>query len=152
MNTKNIIQASANVIRITQVKVGDIYKRFDKDYDYTYFGIVKAVWNDGVNAIIESIEYRYSYSTITVEYKTLKGEKDYIIFPATLDELEKEFSSCISKKRKEIEDYQDKILIAEKLIVDTQKLLSGEMQKELNPIAFKQMTQDEFNQQVKALN
>lgn len=152
MNTKNIIQASANVIRITQVKVGDIYKRFDKDYDYTYFGIVKAVWNDGVNAIIESIEYRYSYSNITVEYKTLKGEKDYIIFPATLDELEKEFSSCISKKRKEIEDYQDKILIAEKLIVDTQKLLSGEMQKELNPIAFKQMTQDEFNQQVKALN
>lgn len=152
MNTKNIIQASANVIRITQVKVGDIYKRFDKDYDYTYFGIVKAVWNDGVNAIIESIEYRYSYSTITVEYKTLKGEKDYIIFPATLDELEKEFSSCISKKRKEIEDYQDKILIAGKLIVDTQKLLSGEMQKELNPIAFKQMTQDEFNQQVKALN
>lgn len=152
MNTKNIIQASANVIRITSVKVGDIYKRFDDQYDYTYFGIVKNVWNDGVSAIIESVEYRYSYSSIDVQYKTLKGTKDYTIFPATLEDLQNEFAGCISKKQKEIQEYKEKIITNEKLIIDTQKLLSGEMQKELNPIAYKTLTQAEFDNQVRQLN
>jgi hypothetical protein len=152
MNTKNIIQASANVIRITSVKVGDIYKRFDDQYDYTYFGIVKNVWNDGVSAIIESVEYRYSYSSIDVQYKILKGTKDYTIFPATLEDLQNEFAGCIAKKEKEIEEYKEKIITNEKLIIETQKLLSGEMQKELNPMAYKTLTQGEFDEQVKQLN
>ena len=35
MQTKNIVQASANVIRITNLHQGDIYKRFDNSSNKT---------------------------------------------------------------------------------------------------------------------
>lgn len=33
MNVKQAIQSSANVIRVTSVSAGDVYKRFDDSYD-----------------------------------------------------------------------------------------------------------------------
>ena len=152
MQTKQIIQSSANVIRITNIAKGNIYKRFQKDYDYTYYGIVKAVHNDGSNTIIEATEYRYSYGDMNVEHKVITGDKDYVIFPATLEEIQSEFESCITKKEKEIDSANETIKKAEKTIEDTKRLISGEMQKELSSPLFKEMTQGEFNEKLEALN
>lgn len=63
MQTKNIVQASANVIRIVNLQKGDIYKRFD-DSSYTRdvkYGIVRNVYNNGENTYIEAVEYKKSY-------------------------------------------------------------------------------------------
>ena len=56
MQTKQIVQSSANVIRITKLVKGDIYKRFEQNSDDTYFGIVTDVLNDGINTIITATE------------------------------------------------------------------------------------------------
>lgn len=153
METKQIVQASANVIRITKLTKGSIYKRFDKDYENrTYYGIVKNVYNDGVNAIIEATEYRYGYSSLEAEHKVLTGQKDYILFPATLEELQLEFSSVVSSKEREIKESLEKIERAKKMIVETESLISGEMQKNLQMADFKEMTQGEYNQRIKELN
>lgn len=151
MQTKQIIQSSANVIRITNIAKGNIYKRFD-DYDYTYFGIVQAVHNDGNNTIIEATEYKAGYSDVDVSKKIIKGEKDFVIFPATLDDLKLEFEKCIEKKKRDIETKLEEISKAKKTIELTEKLISGEMQKELSTPMFKEMTQGEFNEKVQALN
>ena len=152
MQTKQIVQASANVIRITNIQKGNLYKRFDESGDYTYYGIVTDVLNDGNNTIIMATEYRKSWSNMTVENKVIRGDKDFMMFPATIDEFQVEFQSVINSKKKDIEDYQLKIQEAQKLIDTTEKLLSGELQKELSVAQFKEMTQSEFDERVKSLN
>jgi len=151
MQTKQIIQASANVIRITKLSKGNIYKRFD-DSDYTYYGIVTDVLNDGINAIITSTEYRKSWSSMDVSQKVIKGEKDYVLFPATLEEIESEFQSVIDSKERDIENSKKSIKEAEKVIEVTKKLISGEMQKELSTPEFKELSQVDYNQRLEALN
>lgn len=45
MLTKNLVQTSVNVIRITNLKVGDIYKRYD-DNQYSsgvFYGLIKDI-------------------------------------------------------------------------------------------------------------
>jgi len=151
MQTKQIVQASANVIRITNIQKGNLYKRFDESGDYTYFGIVTDVLNDGNNTIITSTEYRKSWGDMNVENKVIRGEKDFIIFPAVLEDFELEFQDVISKKEREIQNKKEEIIKAEKTIEITRKLLSGELQKELSTPEFKEMTQVEFNEKLKEI-
>lgn len=151
MQTKQIVQASANVIRITNIQKGNLYKRFEESGDYTYFGVVTDVLNDGSNTIITATEYRKSWGDMNVENKVIRGEKEFVIFPATIEDFQMEFKDVISKKQREIECHKEEIVKAEKTIEITQKLLSGELQKELSTPAFKEFTQDEFNQKIKEL-
>ena len=73
MNVKQAIQASANVIRVTNISAGDVYKRFDDSYDdRVYYGVVTSVHNDGEVAIIEAMEYSYKYSSLDVNLKVLR--------------------------------------------------------------------------------
>ena len=150
MQTKQIIQSSANVIRITNISKGNTYKRFE-DNDCVYYGIVTDVLNDGVNTIITATEYRKSWSSMEVAQKVMKGEKDYVLFPATIEEIESEFQSVVSSKEREIEDSKKKIAEDEKTIELTRKLISGEMQKELSAPQYKELTQEEFNEKVLAI-
>jgi hypothetical protein len=145
MITKQAIQTSANVIRITSVTAGDVYKRFDDSYDdRTYFGVVKAVHNDGENAIIEATEYCYRYSSLDVDHKVIRGTKDYIIFPSSPEELNLELEKARSKKVREIENSQDTIEKNTKLIAEIDGLISGETLKELKAMGYKEMTQDVY--------
>lgn len=150
MQTKQIIQSSANVIRITKLAKGNLYKRFD-DGDYTYYGIVTDVLNDGVNTIITSTEYKKSWSSMDCANKVIKGEKDYVLFPATIEEIQNEFQSVIESKEKSIESNKKAIKEAEDIIEVTKKLISGEMQKELTLPEFREMTQSEFNQKMEQI-
>lgn len=152
MQTKQIVQSSANVIRITKLVKGDIYKRFEQNSDDTYFGIVTDVLNDGINTIITATEYRKSWSSINVSNKVIRGTQDFILFPATPDDLDVEFQSVIDSKEKEIEQWQKNINDAKHLIVQTEQLLNGELQKRLTVPEFKQFTQEEYNAKIEALN
>lgn len=152
MQTQQIIQASANVIRITKLVKGNIYKRFEDGSDRTYYGIVTDVLNDGINSIITATEYRKSWRDIEVEMKVIKGNKDVVLFPATIDELQMEFDSVIESKLKSIEEHEKAIVLDRKLIEVTRKLLSGELQKELSTPEFREMSQDEYNEKTRQLN
>ena len=148
MQTKNLIQTSANVIRIINLKKGDIYKRYE-DSTYSsgvYYGLVKDIKNNGEQTFIEAIEYKKTYSNISAELKVYRGEKDLAIFPATLDEVKDEFVSVVEKLEEEISTKKKEIADKEKCISDTNKLLSGELSKMVQSAEFKEMTQGEFNQ------
>lgn len=152
MQTKQAIQTTANVIRITNVQVGDVYKRYDTSYDdRVYYGVVRHVNNDGENAIIEATEYRYSYSSLDVDYKIIKGDKDIAIFPATPEELNLELEKARKTKVREIEEAEEKIAKNKKLIQEIDKLASGETLKTLKAMSYSELTQEQFNERKKAL-
>jgi hypothetical protein len=148
MQTKNVIQTSANVIRITNLKKGDIYKRYeDSSYSSSlYYGLVKDIKNNGEETFIEAIEYKKSYSSVDADLKIFSGSKDLSIFPATLEEVQEEFSGVVEKLEKEIKEKQKEIENKTKCIEDTNKLLSGQLANMIQSAEYKEITQAEFNQ------
>lgn len=152
MQTKQVIQTSANVIKITNVSVGDVYKRFDKDYDdRVYFGLVKNVHNDGENAVIEALEFRAGYYNLEMEYRVLKGEKDYILFPSSPDELKLQFEDIKNRKEKDILEAEDKIKNYKKQIKEIEGLISGETQKTLRAMDYRELSQADYEEKKRAL-
>lgn len=152
MLTKQAIQTSAQVIRITQVSAGDVYKRFDKSYDdRVYFGIVRNVHNDGENTIIEATEYCKKYSDLEVSHKVLKGDTDYILFPATPEELNLELEGARKSKVRAIEEAEEEIAKNRKLITELDGIISGETLKGLKSASYKELSQGEYNQKKEAL-
>lgn len=145
MNVKQAIQSSANVIRVTNISAGDVYKRFDDSYDErVYYGVVQNVHNDGETAIIEAVEYNYKYSGLSVDLKVLRGDKEYKLFPATPEDLNLELDGVIERKKREIETKQNEITKLGKEIGEVEKLLSGETQETLKAMSYKELTQAEF--------
>lgn len=147
METMQAIQTSAKVVRITEIKTGDVYKRFDESYDdRVYYGIVRNVHNDGENTIIEATEYHYQYSSLTIDYKVLRGQKDYILFPCTPEEMNFDLEKAKKSKLKAIEDAKETIEKNTKLIKEIDGLISGETQKELSAMAYKELSQASYNE------
>lgn len=145
MNVKQAIQASANVIRVTNVSAGDVYKRFDDSYDdAVYYGVVTAVHNDGDTAIIEAMEYRYKYSSLEASLKILRGDKEYKLFPASPEDLNLELDGVVARKQRDIESKKEEIVKLEKEITEVEKLLSGETLKNLQAMSYKELTQSDF--------
>jgi hypothetical protein len=147
MQTKNIIQSNVNVIRITNLKIGDLYKRYEENtYDNSvYYGIVRSINNSGEKTFIEVVEYKKTYATISADFKVFSGEKDLNIFPASISEIENEFEGITDKLEKEIGDKLKEIENKKKCIAEVQLLLSGELSKQLQTAEFKELTQSEYN-------
>lgn len=153
MQTKQAIQSSANVIRITSIEAGDVYKRFEDSYSSnTYYGIVKAIHNDGEKTIIEATEYRYGYSTLDVEHKILMGDEDYTLFPCDPEELNLEFEKARKNKVKDIENAEEKIEEAKKCIKDIDEIMSGEKLKNLKAASYKELTQQEYQKKLEEIS
>jgi hypothetical protein len=146
MKTQTAIQSQANVIRITSVSAGDVYKRFEESSydDRTYFGVVKAVHNDGDKTIIEATEYAYKYSSIEVAHKIISGVKEVTIFPSSPDELSLELGKAREKLLKDVQDAEDKIAKSNQLIAEVDGLMSGETLKNLKAMSYTELTQNEY--------
>ena len=135
MNTTQLIQSSANVIRITKLKPGDLYKRFDIKETYsedkTYYGIVAAIHNDGKNTIIQSTEYAQGYNNIEAKNKIIRGTEEIAIFPCTLEEFNLEFATCKEMLIRSIETHKEAIASKNNKIQELDNLISREKQKQL---------------------
>jgi len=149
MQTKQAIQASANVVRITSISAGDLYKRFDESYDdRVYYGIVKKVHNDGEKTVIEAVEYRYSWNSLEVDYKIIRGEKDFTIFPATQEEFNLELGKAKKKKIQEIKESEEKIEENKKVLEEISKMESGELMAGLKSVSYAELTQEQYNERM----
>jgi len=145
MQVQQAIQSSANVVRVTSISAGDVYKRYGDSDDVVYYGIVNSVHNDGETAIIEAVEYCYRWSDLKIELKVLRGDRDYKLFPATPADLNLELGDVKKKKEKEIQKAQEDIEKAKKEIAEVESILSGEKMKNLKAMSYKELTQAEYN-------
>ena len=151
MQTKQIVQASANVIRIVNLSKGDLYKRFeDSSYsDKLRYGVVRNIYNDGETTFVESTEYEYKYGEVKANLYIMRGDKDVSIFPATLEELQFEFEGAESRIKEDIQNKKKELAEKEQALIVTQKLISGELQKQIQSAEFKEMTQAEYNEKIR---
>ena len=153
MQTKNILQASANVIRVTNLPRGDIYKRFnDSSYSKDVkLGIVRNIYNDGESTYVEAVKYKKSYRDLEASIYVIRGDNDVSIFSATIEEIQEEFSDADAEAGiiKSIADKSEEVRKLEQALETTQQLINGKLQQKPQTPTFKEVTQAEFNQKVR---
>lgn len=92
VTTSTFVQTSANVVRVTELKPNDVYKRLVKGYgdDYKmHIGVVTDVLNNGDDTAITAIEFepeRYSGGK-PVESKVFGATNDLALFSTTPEEV-----------------------------------------------------------------
>ncbi len=149
MQTKNVIQTVANVIKITSLKKGDVVKMIEtSSYSSpeSYFAVVLDMLNDGENTFIELLKYKKSYGSVNAEIKLYKGTDDISLFPTSLDELKTHFEDSIQSIEKDIE--KDKEVLQKKIegVEKAREFISGELSKKLTEVEFSEIEQSKFIQ------
>jgi len=146
MKTQNVIQASCNVIKLVNLKKGDIFKSVKSDTfgDGITYNVVIELYNDGENSYIEVVQYQKSYSEVNAKHKVFDGTEDISIFPTTLEEVETYFKDAIKSIEegivKDKDDLQKKIIACEK----AKGFMNGELSKQIQEAEFKEQTQGEY--------
>lgn len=146
MKTTSIIQSSANVVRLINLKKGDVFKTVKSDSysDDISYNIVTELYNDGENTFIEVIQYVKSYSDIKAETKVFDGTKDISIFPATVEEVEEYFSKALRNIKEDIEDDKKKLQQKITAYENAMKFTEGELSKQIQAAEFKEQTTEEY--------
>ena len=152
MQTKTLIQAQANVMKITSLKIGDVFKLVDTTYSNPKicFGVVLDLLNTGNKAYIQLLLYKRIYSnSAETEIRTIEGESDIALFPARLDEIQEDFRCCIESLKKNIETKKQELQEAIDACEKTKQFISGEMSKQLSEMSYQTITQEQFDAQKK---
>ena len=91
MQVQQVIRNSADIVTITNLAPGDVYKRIEESSygdPVLRFGIVQSVMNNGEDAAVTALEYAPDYTLgATTAVKVFTGTKPVAIFPATPDEV-----------------------------------------------------------------
>lgn len=117
MDIKNIIQASAKIIKITELSVGNVVK-FVEESSYSSaqvkFAVVSDLLNDGDKTFVELLVYSQDYSDgVKLEKKLLSGglgDNKVALFPATKSDLLTSFQELKDSVNKKIEDKSNELL------------------------------------------
>lgn len=148
MQTKNIIQTVANVIKITSLKKGDVVKLIESNYSSpeSYFAVVLDLLNDGENTFIELLKYKNNFGYVNAEIKLYKGGDNVSLFPTDISELQEHFDGSIKSIEKDIENKKDELQKKIDGLAKVKEFVSGELQKKLTMVDYKEITQEQFNQ------
>lgn len=147
MKTTTLIQAQANVMKLTALTKGDTVKIIEDDYSGAkiFYGVVLDILNTGEKTYFQILKYEKSYNDISASIKTYSGEKDMSLFPATPEEIKSHLDECVKDMDKKIietkKDLQNKIDAVEK----AREFINGEMAKSLKSASFEEITQKEYD-------
>lgn len=117
MDTQTIIQASAQVVTITNLKAGDAYKRFQENSygdDAIQFGVVQDVMHNGTDAAFTAFEF--DGYTAEAKLKVYKAGADLAMFAATPDEIRTQIESVVAAAQRRLKDARDVVEKAERVV------------------------------------
>ena len=148
MQTKTLIQATANVIKITELNKGNVVKMVDKTYSSAEikYGVVVDILNSGSETYIQFLLYKKEYSGLTGEYKLYKGDEDIALFPASVDEVRDELYHALEGMKNSINDKEKEILKAKDVLAKADSFVSGELSKQLTEASFQEISNEEYKQ------
>lgn len=115
MQTATIVRASipeAEVVQITALRRGDVYKRLVKNYSDNYtvhYGIVTDVMFNGEDAAITSIEFSRSYNAVTPTLSTFGTDSELKIFGATPEEVHQHLAELHETAQRAVEAKQKEL-------------------------------------------
>lgn len=154
MQTRNLIQAQANVIKITSLVKGNVIKILEKEYQDTFkthYGVVIDLLNSGKDSFVTLLTYEKSYGELKAKIVTYSGKTDLNIFPADPQEVKdyfadtiKQVESDVKKKQKELSDLKDGLEKAREFV-------SGELSQKLLATSFEEISQVEYDKKVREI-
>lgn len=106
MHVQQIIRASADILTITSLSPGNVYKRIEEP-DYSgeqrlSFGVVQSVMNNGEDAAVTALELAPDYSGIVAKLRVFDGRKPVAIFPATPEEVSVHLSELLDRATRDV--------------------------------------------------
>lgn len=109
MQVKHVVQASAEMVHISEVHIGDIYKRIEKPSygdERLVFGKVIDILATDEDAALITLEFvPQDYSNgIQAAVRTFSGKTEVVLFPATVSDYEVALNNAI--------DAQEKVMLA----------------------------------------
>jgi len=148
MRTKSIIQASAQIIRITSLTPGDVVKVIQKDYNEKkiFFGTILDVLNDGDQTFVTIALFQRNYGRIEGKVLVASGDEDIAIFPATVDEARMELQSLYDYTLREIEREEQQLADKKAALNRAKDFLSGTLSENVRDASFQVYSQDEYKQ------
>ena len=148
METTQLIQSSARVIKITNLQKWDLVKYLDTQYSTveTYFWVVTDLLNTWEKSFIEILLYKKSYWDLSVEIKTFSWDKNIDIFPATIDDIEEYMKWIKSGLTKKIQDKQEELHKLEKWLKQFEEFVSWEKSKKLRTPDFIAISTEEYKE------
>lgn len=146
MITKNLIQAAANVVKITRLSKGDCVKLVEDQYSSPeiFYGVVIDLLNEGEKCFVQIMRYKKSYSAIDCDIKTYSGDKDVTLFPCTVEELEEHFSEAIKNIERDITTKEKELNDKKMGLLRAKEFVSQETGKKIQSSSFKEITQSEY--------
>lgn len=145
INVRSLIQDSADIITVVHLKPGDVYTRLETDgadYAQMLYGVVSAVYNNGTDTVITSIEYgkqRYS-GGFSANTNVFRGNESPPIFEANPDEFKVYLSEMQRSAQYEVELKQRELLQSEEKLrtiiklSERKELTKAETIKGIEPI------------------
>jgi len=139
MQTQQIIQSNVNILRITNLKKGDVFKMIsDPSYGSPelHYAVVLDLFNSGEKTFIQILQYQASYSNVNASIKILKGTDDIAIFPASKEEVEKYFEDAIENLSKDILKKEEELEKTRTGLEKAKEFVSGELSKQLTVVEY----------------
>jgi hypothetical protein len=90
MRVSQVVRASADIVRITSLRQGDVYKRVDSN-SYTgnklRYGVVTDVMYDGEEGAVTAVEYEIDFGKVVPRVMCYTTNEGPALFPAQPEEL-----------------------------------------------------------------
>lgn len=117
MQVKTLINPSATIVRVAEVRKNDVYKRIEKpsygDERLVYGKVLDILASDEEAAMVALEFVPVDYSTgIQAVVRTFKGDTEVALFPASIEEYTLHLDQAIEAQEKTVEaagrDYEAK--------------------------------------------
>jgi hypothetical protein len=102
VDVTNLVKASAEILTITSLSEGDVYKRIEGDE--VRFGVVQSVMNNGTEAAVTALELFKQYGSPGIKEYVIQTDKHVAIFPATPLEFEVYLASLKDEVLRNVRD------------------------------------------------
>ena len=129
MHTSNIVRATADVVTITHLTRGSVYKRLVDDA--MRYGVVTSVLNNGEDSAIQAIEHYISYGSPMSEPVVHNGNKSIALFHAEVEEVQDFVAALMEKHHAAIKSAEQSLVTAQERLERTQQMFA--MSDELQP-------------------
>lgn len=101
MQTTQIVRGATEVLTITRLRPGDVYKRVEESsYAATTlrYGVVADVMDNGPDAAVVAVEFRPPEfgSGVLIETRVITGNQPLAIFPARPEEVREHMAAMIA--------------------------------------------------------
>ena len=148
METKTMIQASANVLKVTTLEKGNVIKYIDESsYNREIqYGVVLDLLNSGTETFIQLLLYKKEYSDVKSEVKLFKGTEQVNIFPATVEEAAKYLEDAVEGLAKSIATAKNDLNKKMEAFAAAQEFVSGEKSRKLTQVSFTEISQAQFDE------